>query len=154
MVTIKIGQQFIEITGHAQAGKVGEDIVCASVSVLGQSLKHIDELYREYNVVEENAETGAKAYLRVDFHDPLSVIQSYAVDRREHLEKQLENKVLDMQVHNQIKEELDNWEENCRNFALMAKSKGLIISNQIDLIVKTMREVAVSYPKYVEVVEC
>ena len=146
MIKVKIGNQFIQIEGHAGYSKKGTDIVCAAVSALGQSLKHIDELYREFNVNEDGM-------LRVDFHDPLAVIQSFAIDRREYLEKQLKNHVIAQDVKDEIQAELDDWENQCRQFAHMAKSKGLIISNQIDLIIKAIKEVAVNYPKHVEVLD-
>lgn len=147
MTTVTLSKSCIKIEGHAEFGKKGQDVVCAAVSALGQTLKHIDELYREYNVNEE------AGMLRVDFHDPLDIIQSYAIDRREYLEKQLEGDSISKDERMEIEDELEDWENSCRNFAHLAKTKGLIIKNQVDIIVKGIREIAIDYPDHVEVVE-
>lgn len=145
MTRVEIGPQHIKITGHAGFANVGDDIVCAAVSALGQALKHIDELHREY---EQNDTVGM---LRVDIHDSKSLIQAYAIDRHEYLNKQLQGEIT-MDERQEIEEELGDWDNRCRQFAQMAQAKGLIIKNQVALIVKGLEEIAKDYPDNVEVV--
>jgi|GEM_PF-4386131 len=145
MTKVTIGPQFIQIQGHAGYSEKGTDIVCAAVSALGQSLKHIDELYREFNVSEENA------LLRVDFHSPEELVQSFAFDRKAYLEEQLKNNVISQSIKDEFQDELDDWDNKLREFAHLVKAKSLIIQNQVDLIVKSMKEIAENYPDNVEV---
>ena len=146
MTKVKIGPQYIVIEGHAGYSDKGTDIVCAAVSALGQSLKHIDELYREFNISEENAT------LRVDFHSPEELIQAFAFDRKKYLEEQLESNVISQDVRDEFQDELDDWDNKLKEFAHLVKAKCLIIQNQADMIVKAIKEVAENYPDNVEVV--
>ena len=145
MTKVKIGPQYIVIEGHAGYGVKGTDIVCAAVSALGQSLKHIDELYREFNISEENAT------LRVDFHSSEELVQSFAFDRKTYLEEQILKDDVPKKVKREFAAELEDWDSNLRKFAHLVKMKTLIIQNQVDLIVKAIKEIAEEYPEYVEV---
>ena len=145
MIKVKIGPQYIVIEGHAGYSEKGTDIVCAAVSTLGQSLKHIDELYREFNISEENAT------LRVDFHSRDELVQSFAFDRKSYLKEQLENNAISMDIKQEFQDELDDWDNVLRKFTHLVSAKTLIIQNQVDLIVKSIKEVADNYPEFVEV---
>lgn len=152
MVTVTLSNSHIEIKGHAGFSEAGTDIVCAAVSALGQTLKHIDELHREYEVFE--GKDGAPSILRVDFHNPKDLIKAYAIDRHKYLKKQLKkNKRLTMDERDEIQYELDNWDDMCRDFSRNAAAKALIIQNQVAIIVKGIKEIATDYPDHVEVVE-
>jgi uncharacterized protein YsxB (DUF464 family) len=147
MTKVTIGQQYIKIEGHAGYSDKGTDIVCAAVSALGQSLKHIDELYREFNVSEENAT------LRVDFHSSDELVQSFAFDRKEYLKEQVLNKDTPKKVKREFQAELEDWDNHLKKFAHLVKMKTLIIQNQVDLIVKAIKEIAKDYPEHVEVTD-
>lgn len=145
MTKVTIGNQYIKIEGHAGYSEKGTDIVCAAVSALGQSLKHVDELYREFNISEENA------VLRVDFHSSEELIQAMAFDRKAYLKEHVAKEETPKNVKEEFQEELDNWDHHLKQFAHLVKMKTLIIQNQVDLIVKSMKEIADEYPEHVEV---
>lgn len=145
MTKVTIGDQYIKIEGHAGYSDKGTDIVCAAVSALGQSLKHIDELYREFNISEENAT------LRVDFHSSQELVQSFAFDRKSYLKEQIAKDDTPKKVKEEFKAELEDWDSHLRKFAHLVKMKTLIIQNQVDLIVKSIKEIAENYPEHVEV---
>lgn len=146
MTKVTIGPQYIKIEGHSGYGVKGTDIVCAAVSALGQSLSHIDELYREFNINEKNAT------LRVDFHSSEDLVQSFAFDRKRYLTEQLKSELISKQVREEFEDELDDWDNEIKKFAHLVRMKTLIIQNQVDLIVKAIKEIADEYPEHVEVI--
>ena len=53
MITIHVTKDQITVTGHARAGPVGQDIVCAAVSALCLTLeKSITDLTEDYPDIE------------------------------------------------------------------------------------------------------
>ena len=73
MITVVIGRsedgriRSLEISGHSGYAESGKDIICAAISMLGQttiaSLKELTGLEVEYEIYEENAFLGCKVYM-------------------------------------------------------------------------------------------
>jgi len=63
----------------------------------------------------------------------------------------LKNNVISQSIKDEFQDELDDWDNKLREFAHLVKAKSLIIQNQVDLIVKSMKEIAENYPDNVEV---